>query len=84
VAADKQLLASSPIGKPNGAFFFVQTGDTKMYSSKLERLKRDSNELKNYMKRVEKEGNQELAYKLRKKYEYLSTRIDELKDIHTS
>lgn len=55
-----------------------------MYSSKLERLKRDSNELKNYMKRVEKEGNQELAYKLRKKYEYLSTRIDEIRDIHTS
>lgn len=48
-----------------------------MYSTKLERLKKDSNELKNYMKRVEKEGNSDLAYKLRKKYEYLNSRIDE-------
>ena len=49
-----------------------------MYCSKLERLKKDSNELKNYLKRVEKEGNSQLAYKLRKKYEYLNTRIEEL------
>lgn len=49
------------------------------YCSKLDRLKKDSNELKNYMKRVEKEGNIQLAYKLRKKYEYLNTRIEEIR-----
>ena len=50
-----------------------------MYYSKLERLKKDSNELKNYLKRVEKEGNSQLAYKLKKKYEYLNTRIEEIR-----
>jgi hypothetical protein len=50
-----------------------------MYAPKLDRLKKDSNELRNYMKRVEKDGNMQLAYKLRKKYEYLNTRIEELR-----
>jgi hypothetical protein len=49
-----------------------------MYAPKLERLKRDSKELKHYMKRVEKEGNSELAFKLRQKYEFLNSRIEEI------
>lgn len=47
--------------------------------SKIERLKRDCNELKNYMKRVEKTGNTDLAYKIRKRYEMINARIEELR-----
>lgn len=49
-----------------------------MYGSNIERLKRDSKEIKHYMKRVEKDGNYSLAYKLRQKYEYLNSCIDEI------
>lgn len=49
-----------------------------MYGSNIERLKRDSKEIKHYMKRLEKEGNDTLAYKLRQKYEYLNSYIDDI------
>lgn len=46
-----------------------------MYGSQIERLKRDSKELKHYMNKVEKRGNHQLVHQLRKKYEYLNSRI---------
>jgi hypothetical protein len=49
-----------------------------MYGSDIERLKRDSNEIRNHVKRVEKNGNMTLSYKLRRKYEYLNSYIEEL------
>lgn len=49
-----------------------------MYGSNIERLKKDSNEIKHHMKRVEKVGNFNLAYKLRQKHEYLNSCIDEI------
>lgn len=49
-----------------------------MYGSNMERLKRDSKEIKHHMKRLEKVGNLTLAYKLRQKYEYLNSYIDEI------
>lgn len=49
-----------------------------MYGSNIERLKRDSKEIKHYMKRLEKTGNMTLAYKLRQKYEYLNSYIEEI------
>jgi hypothetical protein len=77
-----KLQRRKPTEKSGGLFFFLTNRWRYVrYCSKLERLKKDSNELKNYLKRVEKEGNAQLAYKLRKKYEYLNTRIEE---IHTN
>jgi hypothetical protein len=46
--------------------------------SQIERLKRDSKELKHYMKRVEKKGDTVLVHKLRAKYEYLNSKISEV------
>jgi hypothetical protein len=51
-----------------------------MYGSNIERLKRDSKEIKHYMKKIEKTGNLTLAYKLRQKYEYLSSYIEEIQE----
>ena len=48
--------------------------------SQIERLKRDSRELKHYMKRLEKEGNDPLVFKLRQKYEYLNSRINDIEE----
>lgn len=45
--------------------------------AQIERLKRDSRELQNYIKRVEKEGNNGLVFKLRKKLTYLDDKIEE-------
>lgn len=49
-----------------------------MYGSDIERLKRDSKEIKHYMKRLEKEGKNTLAYKLKRKHEYLNSYISEI------
>jgi len=46
-----------------------------MYGSQIERLKRDSKELKHYMNKIEKQGNYQLAHQLKRKYEYLNSRI---------
>lgn len=49
-----------------------------IHPHQVERLKKDSYELKHYMFRLEKEGNQQLAHKVKKKYEYLVSRIEDL------
>jgi|TARA_B100000035_G_scaffold307048_1_gene309826 hypothetical protein len=46
--------------------------------SQIERLKRDSRELKHYMKKMEKRGDTNLVHKLKTKYEYLNYRISEI------
>jgi predicted RNase H-like nuclease (RuvC/YqgF family) len=52
----------------------------EMYGSQIERLKKDSRELKHYIRRIEKEGNELLAYKLQKKYQYLNSRITDIEE----
>lgn len=52
-----------------------------MYGSQLERLKRDCREMDYFIKRHEKRGNSKKAYDLRKKHDYMKSRIDELEDI---
>ena len=49
-----------------------------MYGSQFERLKRDSKELKHYIQKIEQTGNSDLVYKLQKKHEYLSGRIQDM------
>lgn len=49
-----------------------------MRGSQIERLKRDSKELKHYMKRMEKRGDTNLVHKLKAKYEYLNSKISEV------
>ena len=49
-----------------------------MYKSQLERLKKDSRELRHYIKRIEKKGDSLLAFKLQRKHDYLSSRIDDI------
>lgn len=58
----------------------VAKDSNSMYGPQIERLKRDSNELKHYMKRVEKEGNQSLVFKLQKKHDYLNSKIGDLEE----
>ena len=48
--------------------------------SQIERLKKDSKELKHYMCRVKKEGNDVLLFKLSRKYEYLNSRINDIEE----
>lgn len=52
-----------------------------MYGPQIERLKRDEKELRHYIKRLEKEGNDNLAFKLQKKQAYLNTRIEEMYEV---
>lgn len=49
-----------------------------MQGSQIERLKRDSKELKHYMKKMEKRGDKNLVHKLKTKYEYLNSKIEEV------
>lgn len=51
-----------------------------MHGPQIERLKRDSSELKHYISRLEKEGNDQLVYKLQKKHQYLTTKIEDLNE----
>jgi uncharacterized membrane protein (DUF106 family) len=51
-----------------------------MQGSQIERLKKDSKELKHYIKKVEKKGNETLAYKLQRKYNYLTSRIIDIEE----
>jgi len=55
--------------------------DPMLYGPPIERLKKDSNELKHYIKRLEKEGNNVLAFKLQKKQAYLSSRIEDMHEV---
>ena len=38
-----------------------------MYGSQIERLKKDSRELRNYIHKIEKQGDESLVFKLQKK-----------------
>lgn len=51
-----------------------------MYGSQLERLKRDSRELKTYMRKIEKRGDEVLMFKLQKKHDYLTSRIEDIQE----
>ena len=51
-----------------------------MYGSQIERLKKDSKELKHYIQKVERTGNTQLVYKLQKKHQYLASRIEDIKE----
>lgn len=51
-----------------------------MQGSQIERLKKDSNKLKHYIKKLEKKGNDTLAYKLQRKYNYLASRIVDIEE----
>tara|TARA_R110000782_G_scaffold21033_2_gene56736 strand:+ start:2143 stop:2307 length:165 start_codon:yes stop_codon:yes gene_type:complete len=46
----------------------------------IERLKRDSKELKHFLFRLEKEGNTEHAHRMRAKLEYLNSKISDIED----
>jgi len=46
----------------------------------IERLKRDSKELKHFMFRLEKEGKDEHAHRMRAKLEYLNSRISDIEE----
>lgn len=60
------------------AFFLLSTGETKMIHQQLEKLKKDSKELNDFMKKLELEGNYELIKKVMGKREYLERKIEEL------
>jgi hypothetical protein len=49
-------------------------------SPQIERLKRDSKELKHYLYRLEKEGNQKQAYKIQTKLEFLNSKIVDIQE----
>lgn len=49
-----------------------------MTPSQLERLKKDAKETKHYIFRLEKQGKELTARKVREKYEYLTASISEL------
>jgi uncharacterized membrane protein (DUF106 family) len=51
-----------------------------MYGSQLERLKRDSRELKTYMRKIEKRGDSDMLFKLQKKHDFLNSRIEDIQE----
>jgi hypothetical protein len=51
-----------------------------MYGSQIERLKRDSRELKHHIRRIELQGDNSLLFKLQKKQDYLNCRINDIKE----
>lgn len=57
------------------------TEECTMLGSQVERLKRDCREMEYFIKRQEKRGNEEKAYSLQKKHDYMKTRIEELEEI---
>ena len=52
----------------------------KMYGSQIERLKKDSRELKTYIRKVESKGDKTLLFKLQKKHDYLESRIEDIQE----
>jgi uncharacterized membrane protein (DUF106 family) len=52
-----------------------------MYGPQIERLKKDSKELKHYIKRLQKEGNDNLVFKLQKKQQFISSRIEDMYEV---
>lgn len=51
-----------------------------MPRSQVERLKRDSNELSHYIKRLKKEGNQPKVYKMIKKREFIERQLSSMEE----
>jgi len=51
-----------------------------MQESQLERLKKDSKELQNYVRKLTGKGRDELAYKINRKRLYLDQIISELQE----
>lgn len=51
-----------------------------MYGSQIERLKKDSRELKTYIRKVESKGDKTLLFKLQKKHDYLESRIEDIQE----
>jgi hypothetical protein len=51
-----------------------------MYGSQIERLKRDSRELKHQIRRIELQGDNNLLFKLQKKHDYLNCRIEDIQE----
>jgi hypothetical protein len=49
-----------------------------MTPSQLERLKRDAKETKHHLFRLQKQGKQKIASKVKRKYEFITSCIDEL------
>jgi hypothetical protein len=49
-------------------------------TNQLERLRKDSAELDNYIHKLNKKGKQSLAHKVEKKRDYLDNYISELQD----
>lgn len=47
-------------------------------SPQVERLKRDSKELKHYVYKLQKQGDETTAFKMKSKIEYINSKIDEL------
>ena len=56
------------------------SGDSDMTSNQLERLRRDEREMGHYKARLKKEGKEQLAYRIQKKQDYLSARIQDLEE----
>lgn len=57
------------------------TEECNMNGSQIERLKRDCREIEHFIKRQEKRGNNKKAYILKKKYDYMKSRIDEMEEL---
>jgi uncharacterized membrane protein (DUF106 family) len=51
-----------------------------MYGSQIERLKKDSRELRHYMRKVENKGDSILLFKLQKKHEYLESKLSDIEE----
>jgi len=49
-------------------------------SPQIERLKKDSKELKHYLYRLEKEGNHKQAHKIQTKLEFLNSKIVDIQE----
>lgn len=49
-----------------------------MHASQIDRLKKDSQDLKNYIRKLNKKGKEDQAYKLAKKQDFLDQRIKEI------
>lgn len=49
-----------------------------MQASQVDRLKRDSQELKNYIRKLNRKGKEDLAYKIAKKQSFLDQHIKEI------
>ena len=60
------------------------TGDQSMNANQLERLRKDERELGHYLARLKKEGKNQLAHRIKKKHEYLSSRIEDLQEEYLS